>query len=94
MFTINKDQQSLFRREWENYVSRLTREKKSVPDMPSVGWLQEVAAKNNLCFVAGRIDDVDVVCGAELWKHPSDDGWMCAGCRSTQMRAYEKMKVA
>ncbi|RMH19750.1 MAG: hypothetical protein D6698_05280 [Gammaproteobacteria bacterium] len=92
MFTLNEKQQPVFRRAWEEYVSRRTKSGKKIPDLPSVGWLQEVAVRNNLCFNAGRIGDAEVVCGAELWKYPSDDSYLCAGCYATRKKVLQEMK--
>ena len=81
---------SLFSDEWRNEMERLSQKyrldsKKKLPDRPGPGWLQGVAAHNNLCIRLTKKNDGDYrICG----RPASSDPYLCNNC----VQVLENMK--
>ena len=76
----NPNYKNYFETAWRNYLAELQRQNKNLPARISPGFLQELAAKNNLCISVFLVEGEYRVCGRDLSKYPGSNAWRCSVC--------------
>ena len=86
----NPKYENYFQTTWNNYLRELDSKNISLPRRISPGFLQELAAKNDLCYSVFKINGEYTVCGRNLKEFRGNDLWTCHICEDLQEKLRKR----